>query len=205
MKPVLAALGAGLLGLAMAAPAAAVPVTIDFEEFAPGDVVSGPGVFAGVTFSSDIDIVVANLDPAPPDLGGTRAAGGSGQDFTHDDPFRADFASLTAFVSVAIGDFGADGDSLFLRAFDAAGNLLDEALFGLAPDAAGGPTLSVSAAGIAYVLFGSAGTYPNSVYFDNFTYEATDTAVVAEPASLALASAGLGALGLLRVRRRRSG
>lgn len=202
MKPILAALGAGLLGVAMAAPAAAVPVTIDFEEFAPGDVVSGPGVFAGVTFSSDVDIVIHNVDPAPPDLGGARAA--SGSNFTHDDPFRADFASPTTFVSVAMGDFGQDEELLFLRAFDADGNLLDEALLNLAIEPDGGPTLSVLALGIAYVLFGSTGQFPNSVYFDNFTYEAADTAEIAEPASLTLAAAGLGAFGLLRLRRRRA-
>jgi len=204
MKPILAALGAGMLGLSMAAPAAAVPVTIDFEEFAPGDVVSGPGVFAGVTFSWDADIVITHIDPAPPDLGGARAAGGSDDDLTHDLPFRADFASPTTFVSVALGDFGVDEDSLFLRAFDANGNLLDEALFDLAPTPDGGPTLSVSALGIAYVLFGSDGQFPHSVYFDNFTYEAADTAEIAEPASLTLAAAGLGAFGLLRLRRRRA-
>ncbi len=200
MKLVFSALGAGLLGLLIAAPAAAVPVTIDFEEFAAGDVVTGPGVFAGVEFSSDTDIIVS-LDVPPPDFAGARAAIGSA--FTHDAPFRADFVSPTTFVSVVLGDFGADEETLFLRAFDAADNLLNAAEFLHSETSDGGPTLSVAAAGIAYVLFGASGAFPNSVYFDNFTYEAPDTQDVAEPASLALAAAGLGALGLARRRRAR--
>jgi hypothetical protein len=159
MRPAIAVLGAGLLALAMARPAAAVPVQLDFEGFADGDVISGPGVFSGVEFSTDGTLTVFTMDPAPPELSGIRVV--QANPFEHDDPVRADFTVVATAVSVAMGDIGGDVDNLFLRAFDSSGNLLDEDGFALADTTVGGPTLSVSAAAIAYVLFGSTGAFPN--------------------------------------------
>lgn len=181
----------GLVGYAGAA-------TIGFEEFSSGTIVSGPGLFDDVVFTAGPnDVIKVSANVPGPDLTGEKTA--QSVPFTHDFPFRADFLIPGVYsVSVAMGDFNADTDNLFLRAYSVTGTLLDEVLFELLSNIYGGPTLSVSGSNIAYVLFGSTGDNPNSVYFDNFTYEATQA--VPEPLSVLLF--GLGLIGLAGVGRK---
>lgn len=169
-------------------------VTIDFESFAAGTTVSGAGVFDDFVLSAGADSVITAAANPGPDFTGTMAAQGS--PFTHRSPFRVDFliSGVDSF-SVVMGDYNADADNLFVRAYDSANNLLDEELFALASSVYGGPTMSVSGTNIAYVLFGSTGTYLNSVYFDNVSYNS-----VPEPATLLLF--GLGLVGLAGLRRK---
>jgi len=194
---------AAVLGtLALGSPASASVITIDFESFAPGTVVSGPGVFTGITFSGHGGpITVAAAVPGPT-LGGVNDA--QGNPFTDNDPFRAAFSfpgqNVTS-VSVALGDFDGDDDNLFLRAFDSSNNLIGSASGFIPASFFGGQTLTVTApagVGIARVEFGSTGAFNNSVYFDNFTIV---TAPVPEPTTLA--AFGLVAVGGLSYVRRR--
>ena len=99
------------------------------------------------------------------------------------------------FVSVVLGDFGDDEDSIFLNAYDSNDLLLGSDQFPLPDTLSGGHALSVSANHISYVKFWGQGNNNNSVYFDNFEYQTTSIAsTVPEPATLTIF--GLGLLGL---------
>jgi len=169
---------------------------IDFESFGTGAIVSGPGVFSDLVLSAGQTSVIAVPAVPGPDFSGKMSAAGSS--FTHEDPFRVDFliAGVNSF-SVVMGDYNADTDNLFVRAYNSSNILLDEELFVLSNSTYGGPTMSVNGINIAYVLFGSTGTYNNSVYIDNIAYDQT---AVPEPATLLLF--GLGLIGLAGLKKR---
>lgn len=169
---------------------------IDFESFSDGDIIT----------SLDLGGVVLTRGSDDVEVRGDNLAGGgnsiSGDPFSGDAPFRADFVSLMTSVSVELGDFGpSDDDNLFLEAYDEFGNLLgtDTALLlGSAPDTL--LTLSVSFANIAYVLFGSTNDiFQNSVYADNLTF--TDAPAIPLPAGGILLATSLA--GLWAARRRK--
>jgi hypothetical protein len=187
----LGALGAVALS---AASANAATVVIDFNAgFADAPFYTDMGVtftpIGGGTLTSN------NFGVSP---NGTKGiVGTNGPDFQ---TINALIAGGTNFVSVDIGDYNADADAIFLRAYDAANNLLDSDTFNLAAAFTGLVTLSVSVAGIDHVEFGGVGTQGSSVYSDNFTFESN--AVVPEPATWALMLMGFGGLGaMLRSRR----
>ncbi len=114
---------------------------------------------------------------------------------------RADFISGATFVSVDLGDYDQDSDRLFLEVFDAADNLLGHTDLVIAEAFVGMETLSLSAPGISYAVFGArdAGS-GSSVYADNFTFEEVPE-VIPAPGAVLLGSIGVGLVGWLRRRR----
>jgi hypothetical protein len=158
---------------------------IDFESTSFSSV--GSYTESGVTFTAG----TYSLSTAAGPVGGTVVRS---DPFTSTDPFKAELATTVSSVSVDLGDFAADSDDIFLSVYDSANNLLgttsttccttDEMV-----------TLSLSYSGISYALFGSIGTFQNSVFFDNFSY----VSQVPLPApALLLAPAVLGFMGLRR-------
>lgn len=197
MKKLIGILSVMLLLLGVGSAGATV---IDFESFATGTVIGGSGVFSDLEFSAGSNDVLRAVAQIPgPEFSGRMSA--ASFPFTHDTPFRADFLiSGVNSVSVVMGDYNADADNLFVRAYNSSNVLLNEATYFLPGAVYGGPTMTVVGTDIAYVVFGSTGEYANSVFFDNFTYNATNNAVP-EPTTLLLF--GLGLIGLAGLKRKK--
>jgi hypothetical protein len=119
---------------------------------------------------------------------------------TTDDFFRVNFSTPVTGVSIQLGDFAADSDRAFLRAFSGlsgGGSLLDSTSldYGLGSLPVDVGFLAVSGAGIRSIEFGGGSTdFPNSLYWDNLQLRG---AVPSPAAALPFA------LGLLAARRKR--
>ena len=181
---------AAVAALSFFAASAANAGLIDFES-ASGNY-GASYTEQGVTFSvAGADVVVGS---GP---NGTNTMDSS--PFTSANPFRADIGGGATAVSVDVGDFTpSDVDNVFLRAYNSLNALVDSAALSCCSSAPNMVNLSVAAADIAYVVIGSTGTYPNSVFIDNFAWDEAD---VPEPGTLTLL--GLGLLGAGAARRRK--
>jgi len=120
-----------------------------------------------------------------------------GYDGTNFPTQRADIAGGTTFVSVDLGDYDSDADTIFLNAFDSSNTLLGSTSTFLAASFTGMVTLSLSTPGIAYVTFGGVGVGGSSVYADNFTFAGG----VPEPMTWTMLIAGFGLVGAAMRRR----
>ena len=150
---------------------AAGNTTITFDE--PGTPATAVSfVSKGVTFSAPGGSLQLSGDP-----NGTQGllAPGTAGPYV---PIRADIGGGTSFVSVDLGDYDADADQLFLNVYNSSDTLLGTSTLLIPADFTGLKTLSLSAPGIAYAVFGSGPPSFNgsSVYADNFTYS-TDNPV----------------------------
>ena len=179
------ALATGLLA------AAANATTIDFNGFSSGTSYTQSG--ATITDTGGTGLV-GSTDP-----NGTTGLLSATGPYA---PLRADISGGTDFVSIDLGDFDSDPDLLFLDAYDSSNTLIGSTSLLIDASFSGMKTLSLSIAGIDYVIYGS--TAPSlggsSVYSDNFTFDSTPPPVP-EPLTLALFGAGLA--GAAAVRRRR--
>ena len=150
----------------------AVEVVADPDAQASGTDVSN--LFPGVVLSNPLAgggiFAVASSFTAPTgsNVFGTSAANDDGfRDGTNE--LRADFAELQAFVSI---DTGSDDtlDIGFLRAYDAADNLLEEVIGSGVPHS-GSETLAIqrTSADISYIIAGGVGSHTTPL--DNLVYE----------------------------------
>lgn len=120
-------------------------------------------------------------------------------------PIQGSFLSAVSMVSVDLGDFNADADDLFLRAYDSADNFLGQDTLTIPSTFTGLMTLNVSFAGISRVEFGGVGLNGQSnVYADNFSFDMAGNGVP-EPAAWAMLVIGFGAMGgAMRARTRKA-
>ena len=109
-------------------------------------------------------------------------------------PFIADFSQAVTSVSLDMGDYAFDTDTLILEAYSelgGGGTLLASTTFslvGVSQDFSFA-TLSVFASGIRSIRFiGGSAAFPNSVFYDNLT---VSTSAVPEPATLLLLGTAL--------------
>lgn len=85
---------------------------------------------------------------------------------------RIDFAGPVSAVSVDIGDFNADPDTLFVEAFNSDDVLIDSDSLLIDASFIGMETLSVSGSNIAYIITGARAPALNgaSVFIDNIAF-----------------------------------
>lgn len=157
------------------AKASTLTFTEEFETFNKGDLLSGSGIFKDFILSAGNDPIKVSDKNLGLDWIGNMI---QTYPFSSFSPFRADFNILKVKeVSVLLGDFRADSDNIFLRAFNSYGNFIDESLLTIDSSVLGGEQLTVTSANdnINYVEFGSIGSYQNSVYADRFSYKVVTT------------------------------
>ena len=188
--------------LALAAAAAlaassASAATIDFESVPTGTYssVTDSGVTFTFTAGTGMFDVVNSGSPGWPISGNALISY-----FQNPGPgaFMATMAGGFGSFAIGCGDYNSDEDHCHLRAYDAAGGLLDAFDYINPAPTYGGGMLSVSSATpIAYVTFWEDNAYPGAVYWDNVEF----TAAVPEPQTYALMALGLAAVGFAARRR----
>ncbi len=199
------------LSLGMVNTAHAATITLKFDELGggnepgKGEILNTQYSNLGVEFSNSVgSLRVQNTNPGSP-FSGTNSIWAEDLSQNYN---QATFSVAVDFVSLTIGDWGADRDDLLLELYDASNNLLTHTSVVLPASVYGGLTLSASAPSgnnVAYARFyGSDFNGNNTVGFDNFTFgTAAEPTSVPEPTSgLALVGFGAGATTSLLKRQR---
>jgi hypothetical protein len=165
---------------------------VDFETATSGPTIVQPGV----TITAGGEFISVTNTP-----NGTLGllAGGSPRN-----ELVATFSALTNTVSVDLGDFNGDADTLFLEAFGISDNLLGSVTLLTDSSDFVMHTLSLNVAGISYARFGarSPSVGGSSVFADNLTF--ASTAAVPEPAAWAMMLLGFGGIGIAVRKQRKS-
>jgi len=189
---------AAMLGLAAPGSALAAATVVDFEALAASTTAYS---VSGVTFTSGVGGFVNPVDGP----NGTRTMIGNYTENDADpgngvfDPLKAVFDGLMGTIKVDLGDYpDGDEDLLFLEIFDAGDVSLGRVELLIGPDEPSFQTLTIKAAGIKSVSFGSIGGGGSSVYADNFSFETA----VPEPSTWALMILGFASAGAAMRRRR---
>lgn len=192
----------GLAILTFATPAVAATVTIDFEGFASGDLITaGIDVGGGLSFDRDLRIDATGLLAGPPATSGKVAFAPNVQ-FAQGDDVVGLFANAVSSLRLGAGDLGFDQDTVILTAYDAFDNIVGTDTF----KGASAQFLEVSGPGIRRFFLEFDDVRPpvgtGSGGFDNITFE---VAAVPVPASLPLIGMSLMAFGVVgRLRKKRS-
>lgn len=172
---------------AFATPVSAAPMVLDFEGYAPGTTIGADSLAPlGVVFNLDLD-VVSGIGDLPSSGTNSVIAGGYGG---FSGWFVGPYAGGVNLISVFAGDDGGDIDSVILRGFNAANELVAMASF--AGEAA--QWLTITGSGIVSFEIEAIGL----VAFDDFTF---GSAQVPEPAAVGLLGLGLVGIGALRRRK----
>jgi hypothetical protein len=181
------------VALLAASPVIAAPtVVIDFQEFS-GQALNFSDY--GVTFSA-LNGSLLSIQAAPTASFGIISRGTVNPVFYSD--IKADIPALTDFVSIDIGDFGGDRDTVYIAAFNVNGIELDRDT-GILGVESGFLTLQVNAPGIRFVIFGGdADNGGASVLTDNFTFQSDleqRVAPIPEPKTWTILICGFGLAG----------
>ena len=200
------AIAAGSLVAMFGMASTASALTIDFETFGTGVNIEGVNL-GGVALSIAGPASIRTSGTPGGPLTGSRAI--VGNPGTHANPFVGQFLGALAgnvnFVSIALGDYGADADNLFLRAYNSVNALIGTDTAFLPGGVPGGRILSLSISGIDHIEFGSTGTFANSVLADNLTFEwgtLPNASPTPEPSSIVLLGSGLA--GIIAWRRKKA-
>ena len=187
-------------GVAVTATVPAAATVIDFNS--PPASGSHSYTVSGVTFTTVTPTGTLQFETAP---NGTTGFYGNAESGVFPE-LRADFLSaLTGNISVDLGDYGADADTLFLQLFDSSSTSLGfTSLLTLSSDYTM-HTLTLGGSNISYALFGSRSpsVAGSSVFADNFTFSTQTEGAVPEPATWTMMLLGFGGVGIAMRRNRR--
>lgn len=165
--------------------------------------------FLGVSFNNTggDGFAIFQVDDLKPDFSGNAIL--NSPFWTMGNSTIATFSESVFSVSVTMGDYNSDHDSLYLFAYDGNGSQIGGAFFANPDSSIAGTTLSVSssATDIAYVEFYGVGGGQNSVLWDNFSFNeevgSNNQSPVPEPATIFFLGAGLAGLAGIRKKNRK--
>lgn len=199
------AIAAGLFVAMFGVASTASAVTIDFEGFGANVNIENVDLGGVQIFIPGSATVQTSFSVPGLPLSGSRGIEGvpGVQSFPFVGQFLGAIGGNVNFVSIALGDFGVDADSLFLRAYNSVNILIGTDTNFLPAGEVGGRILTLNVAGIDRIEFGSTGDFPNSVLADNLIFRTgtpPSTNPIPEPTSMLLFGTGL--VGIITCRRK---